>query len=110
MLFVTISIILFEYRFILKMLKKPVAKPFQVIPHVNDTLLLVTGVSLAFIASINPVHQTWLATKIVTLVFYIILGAVALKANDMKSIYAYVLATATLILMLFTAITKTSFW
>jgi len=110
MLFVAISIVLFEYRFILKILKKPVAKPLKVIPHVNDTLLLAAGISLAFMASINPLYNTWLMAKIIALVFYVIFGTIALKSTGLKSIYAYILATTTFIFMLFTAVTKTPFF
>ena len=110
MLFVFISITLFEYRFILKLLKRPISRPLKVIPHINDTLLLIAGISLAVMASINPLHHLWLAAKIIALIFYIGFGAVALKSTGMKSIYAYIFATATFIFILFTAVTKTPFF
>lgn len=110
MLFVTISIVLFEYRFLLKTLHKPVAKPLKVIPHINDTLLLVAGISLVFMGGFNPLQQTWLAAKVIALVFYIAFGAVALKSTGMKSMFAYILATAFFIFIVFTAITKTPFF
>lgn len=110
MLFVAISIILFEFRFVLKILNIPVSKPLKVIPHVNDTLLLVAGITLAFIGSINPFHHSWLLTKIIALFFYIFFGSVALKSTGMKSITAFIFATAIFIFIVFTAMTKTVFF
>ena len=49
------------------------------LPHVIDTLLLASGVSLAWYYSFNPMHQPWLATKLVLLVCYILLGAFGLR-------------------------------
>jgi uncharacterized membrane protein SirB2 len=102
--------VLFEYRFFLKILQKPVAKSLKVIPHINDTLLLFAGISLAFMGGINPLHHAWLMAKIIALVFYIIFGTVALKSVGMKSITAYILATATFIFIVYTAVTKTPFF
>ena len=107
MLFVVISILLFEYRFLLKIIKKPIGKVLSIVPHINDTLLLATGISLAFIADFNPFDHSWLFVKIVALFFYIGFGMIALKANGTKSIIGYVLATTTIVFMLFTAINKT---
>ncbi|MCA3139483.1 MAG: SirB2 family protein [Rhodocyclaceae bacterium] len=44
-----------------------------------DTWLLGAGVSLWAMLSINPVHSPWLATKLLLLVVYIVLGSLALK-------------------------------
>ncbi|MFK8011972.1 MAG: SirB2 family protein [Marinicellaceae bacterium] len=107
MLFVVISILLFEFRFLLKVLKKPMGKALKIIPHINDTFLLVTGVSLAFILNLNPGDHTWLLAKIVALFVYIGFGMIALKANGSKSIIAFLIANLTIVFMLFTAVKKT---
>lgn len=49
------------------------------LPHMVDTLLLVSGVSLAWYYSFNPAQQPWLATKLVLLLCYIVLGAFGLR-------------------------------
>ncbi len=49
------------------------------LPHIVDTLLLASGVSLAWHYSFNPIYQPWLATKLVLLVCYILLGAFGLR-------------------------------
>lgn len=48
-------------------------------PHVVDTLLLVTGVTLAVGLDLSPLLQPWLAAKLLLLVLYIGAGTVALR-------------------------------
>ena len=105
-LFVSLSILLFEYRFLLKMLNKPIGWFLSVVPHVNDTLLFITGISLAIIAGFNPVNHTWLAMKLIALVLYIFFGILALKSSGAKSIMGFILATIAIVFMLYTALTK----
>jgi len=110
MLFVAISMLLFQYRFFLKVFNKPVFRFLKTIPHINDTLLLISGISLAYIASFNPLNHSWLSAKIIALVIYIAFGFMTLKSSGLKSIVAYIFATATFVFMLFTAINKTPFF
>ncbi len=49
------------------------------LPHLVDTLLLVTGVSMVVSLGLYPTEQTWLAAKLAALVLYVLLGTVALK-------------------------------
>ena len=49
------------------------------VPHVIDSLLLLTAVALAWWAGLSPAAHPWLAAKIGGLVAYIVLGSVALK-------------------------------
>lgn len=107
--FVVISIVLFQYRFLLKILNKPLAKPLKIIPHINDTILLITGISLAVIAGFNPFNHNWLLAKIIALLLYIGFGMLALKTTGLKSIVSYLAATLTIVFMVFTAINKTPF-
>ena len=109
MLFITISILLFQYRFFLKVFNKPVSRFLIVTPHFNDTLLLISGISLAFIANFNPLDHAWLSAKIIALLVYIGFGFMALKSSGSKSFVGYILATATFVFMVFTAINKTPF-
>ena len=44
-----------------------------------DTLLLGAGASLWGLLQHNPLHETWLATKLVLLLVYVGLGSFALK-------------------------------
>ena len=51
----------------------------RTLPHVVDTVLLLSAIALAWTASLNPLHAPWLMAKIVALVAYVALGAVALR-------------------------------
>jgi uncharacterized membrane protein SirB2 len=94
---------------LLKILNKTVPKLLKIIPHINDTFLLVTGISLAYLANFNPVEQPWLMAKIIALVLYIVFGMVALKKSGIQSIIGYILAVLMIVFMIFTAINKMPF-
>jgi len=51
----------------------------KIAPHVVDTLLLVSAITLAYLLGISPLAEPWLAAKIAALLLYIVLGSVALK-------------------------------
>lgn len=108
-LFVCVSFLLFQYRFLLKVYNKPIKKPLLVIPHINDTLLLISAITLAVIAGFNPINQAWLMAKIIALFLYVAFGMVAFKSPGLKGEISYVLATITFIFLVFTAINKTPF-
>ncbi|WP_347331964.1 SirB2 family protein [Marinimicrobium locisalis] len=54
-------------------------KPVKVVPHINDTLLLVTAIALAVLIGYSPLQHGWLLTKIVALFVYIGLGVLAFR-------------------------------
>ena len=108
-IFITVSILLFQYRFLLKSLNKPIAKIIKIIPHINDTFLLISGISMAIIAGFNPLEQPWLMAKIIALLLYIGFGMMALKREGIQSLIAYILATLMVVFMVFTAINKVPF-
>ena len=51
----------------------------RILPHINDTLLLVLGVMLTIMLSMSPHQHPWLAAKLLGLIVYIVLGTVAIK-------------------------------
>jgi len=51
----------------------------RVLPHVNDSLLLAAAIGLAMVLEQYPFVDGWLSAKIVGLLAYILLGALALK-------------------------------
>lgn len=55
-------------------------------PHIIDTLLLLSAITLAVQWSLSPLQQPWLAAKICALLLYIILGSVALKHGPTRAI------------------------
>lgn len=58
----------------------------KVLPHVIDTLLLGTAVSMLVIWNTNPFQTGWLEAKIIALLFYIGLGMVALRFGKTREV------------------------
>jgi uncharacterized membrane protein SirB2 len=58
----------------------------KVVPHINDTLLLLFGVLLMVMLSMWPQHHAWLAAKILALLVYIGLGTVAIKRGRTRRV------------------------
>jgi len=55
------------------------SRPARTLPHVIDSVLLLSALALAWTLGINPVGSPWLMAKIVGLVAYVLLGVVALR-------------------------------
>lgn len=51
----------------------------RVLPHVNDSVLLLSAVLLAWTTQQYPLQQHWLTAKLTALIAYILLGMVALR-------------------------------
>ena len=51
----------------------------KILPHVVDTMLLVSAIILAIQLSISPLDAPWLMVKIIALLIYILLGTYAIK-------------------------------
>jgi uncharacterized membrane protein SirB2 len=54
-------------------------KVFRIAPHVVDTLFLITGIALILQLALPVMQSPWLLAKFAGLVFYIVLGAIALR-------------------------------
>lgn len=54
-------------------------KLVKILPHIIDTFLLITGVTVAVYLGFKPSEHPWLMSKMVALVVYIGLGVVAFK-------------------------------
>ena len=82
-LFVTITVILFNLRFWLRAARphKPLPGILKALPHINDTLLLFTGLWLMKITHFTPFgNANWLGVKLLLVLAYIAFGIVTLKA------------------------------
>lgn len=49
------------------------------LPHVVDTVFLLSGIAMLYQLSVNPFTQLWLLAKFAGLVVYIVLGTIAIK-------------------------------
>lgn len=80
----------------------------KTVPHIVDSLLLASAIGLAVWSHQYPGQMPWLTAKLVALVAYILLGAVALKYGKTKALRAtaYVAALATFGYIVAVAVTK----
>jgi uncharacterized membrane protein SirB2 len=62
------------------------ALPVRILPHVNDTLLLVSAVWAGAIIGQYPFVNGWLTAKILGAIAYIVLGAIALTYGRTRQI------------------------
>ncbi|SCZ51796.1 SirB2 family protein [Thiohalomonas denitrificans] len=86
-IFVTLSVSGFFLRGVLRLSAPGLLdnRLARTLPHVNDTLLLVTGIALVVGYGWNPLHHPWLEAKLAALLVYIGLGSVALGRRGERS-------------------------
>lgn len=96
---------LFAYRVVLRVFaKKQIEGWLRVVPHINDSALLLLALSMLFVAHLNPLTQDWLLAKITALLIYIALGIWSLRAPTTLQcglraipaalVFAYIIAVA----------------
>ncbi len=83
----------------------------KIAPHVNDTILLLSAITLAVITHRNPLVETWLAAKIIGLLVYIMLGFIAFRLGKTRraKIIAWMLAQVVFAYIVSVALTKNPF-
>lgn len=98
MLLAIISVIFFCWRFYLckSTPEKLANKLYKISPHIIDTLLLASGLTLAIMAGFKVSEQPWLAVKLVALVIYIGAGIVAIKKRSTPMLGICLLAILTI--------------
>lgn len=84
------------------------ARWVRVVPHIVDTLLLASAITLAVIAHLVPTQQPWLLAKIIGLILYIVLGTVALRYGRTRGqrMLAFAAALATFAYIVGVALTR----
>ena len=102
-----ISITLFQFRYwYYKVRQQPAPTLIRVLPHAIDTLLLASGVWLAWMLALNPLKVDWLGFKLAALLAYIMLGSLAMKKTSTTQWSSYLLATLAVLFMLWAATSK----
>ncbi|HEY9202089.1 MAG TPA: SirB2 family protein [Gammaproteobacteria bacterium] len=56
----------------------------KVLPHIIDTVLLISALWLVYLMSLPLLQTDWLLAKIIALLVYIVLGTMALKRARTK--------------------------
>ena len=107
---VVISLLLFLYRgiWVLRFGQDSRARWMKWLPHVNDTALLVLGISLMIMSQQYPFSNAWLSAKLIALIIYILLGMVVMKWGTQRHTQLIAWAAALLVFayMLGVAISK----
>ena len=57
----------------------------RILPHIIDTVLLLSGVTLAVMLYGNFYRMTWLMVKLGAVIVYIILGSIAIRYGRTKT-------------------------
>jgi len=83
---IAITLTLFLLRGFWMMAESPrlQARWVRIVPHVNDTLLLASGIGLAVLIQQYPLVHGWLSAKFFALIAYIVLGTIALKRGKTR--------------------------
>ena len=107
---VSISLVLFIGRglWIYLLKKQLTARWLKVVPHINDSVLLITGITLAIQVQQYPLVHGWLTVKIACLLSYIVLGMLAMKwfKATKTGLLSWLSAIAIFIYMLSVALTR----
>mgnify|MGYP001819882638 CR=1 FL=1 len=66
----------------------------KLLPHINDTLLLLSAIALTVVLGQYPFSHDWLTAKVLLLLLYIVAGSIALKTRfpAKQSLLAFLVA------------------
>ena len=84
----------------------------KIVPHINDTILLVTAIILAVGIQQYPFTHDWLTAKFIALLLYIVFGTLALKrAKELKNkMVFFILSLLIFSYIIGVALTRTAGW
>ena len=82
----------------------------KTLPHIIDTVLLLSALTLAWMLSLTPANAPWLMAKVVGLVAYVALGVIAMRPTRSRRVRvaAWLAAMATAAWIVSVAITKSA--
>lgn len=112
MMLAMISILGFVVRSIWLFKQSPLLqkKPVKILPHIIDTFLLLSGISLMVMSSQYPAIFNWVTVKLVFIVSYILFGILTFKAEAKnKQILFFLLALGSVFAVLHLAMGKPIF-
>ena len=78
---IALSVVLFLLRFVLNAMQSPMLqkKWLKILPHIVDTVLLVSAATLCVLLKQYPFVDAWVTEKLLALVMYIFMVTLALK-------------------------------
>lgn len=110
--FISISLFILRGFWVFKGSSMMQRKWVKILPHVNDTILLVSAIILAVGIQQYPFVQGWLTAKFVALLAYIAFGMFALKrarTKENKMVF-FILALVTFAYIVMVATTRNVTW
>lgn len=108
-LFVLISVVFFITRFVWKQLDSGMLqkKWVKIVPHINDTFLLLSAIAMLVISQRAPITDPWVTEKVLGVIGYIIFAMMALKGSTRTvSWLGFVIACAWLLFLFHIAFGK----
>jgi uncharacterized membrane protein SirB2 len=106
---VAVSVGFFVHRGVRSLAGRPVPRRsvLGVLPHVVDSILLVSAVRLAAWIHQYPFVDAWLTAKVVALILYVVLGSIAVRGTRTLIVrrWAFAAALLTLVYIVHTALT-----
>lgn len=83
---VVVSFSLFATRGVWMLVESPQLQRtwVKILPHIVDTVLLASAITLAIMLQQYPFQHGWLTAKVLALLAYIIVGSIALKRGRTK--------------------------
>ena len=57
-------------------------KLVRIVPHIVDTVFLLSGIALIMMLNLNVLSQPWLLAKFAGLIVYIVLGTIAIRRGS----------------------------
>lgn len=82
----------------------------RTVPHIVDTIFLLSGIAMLAMLSLNPLSQGWLLAKFAGLIAYVLLGTIAIRRGSTPQIrkVAFVAALAVFAYIVGVALSKSA--
>jgi len=111
LVFIFSSFISFSGRMALSVFKPALLqnKIIKIVPHVIDTLLLISGITLVIQGNWLDGEFGWIISKLILLLGYIGFGVLAMRLKGMNRWVAFIAALICFIAIFITGITKNGF-
>ncbi len=109
--FVFSSFLSFNIRMILNQFQPRLLQNriLKTIPHIIDTALLVSGLSLVFLENWTAREHGWIISKFIVLIIYIVFGIIAMRSRGSKRWLAFAAAIGCFAYIFSVAISKHGF-
>jgi len=80
----------------------------RILPHVNDTILLIAAIIMTYLQGAQLFSHGWLLAKLAAVIVYIFLASIALRRNRSKLIrlIAWILAIIVFFYIVVVAVSK----